>query len=63
MLDVVFAVCLIICVCIQFLSFRVPTNAVMTSRDLELRENRFVEEAIVPSQGTRQVFIVEDFSV
>jgi hypothetical protein len=63
MLDVVFAVCLIICVFIQLLSFRVPTNAVMTSRDLELCENCFAEGATDPSQGTRQVFIVEDCSV
>jgi hypothetical protein len=62
MLDLVFAVCLLICVFMQLLSFRVPTNAVMTSRDLELCENCFAE-ATDSSEGTRQVFIIEDFSV
>jgi hypothetical protein len=65
MLDVVFCslsdnLCLYIYI---FLSFRVPTNAVMTCRDLELCENCSVEETTAPPQGTRQVFIVYDFSV
>jgi hypothetical protein len=58
MLDVGFAVCLITCVFMQLLNFRVQTDAVMTSRDLELCENYFAEEATDPSQGTRQVFII-----
>lgn len=60
MFDVVFAVCLIICVFIQSLSFRVPTNEVMTYRDLEVCENCFAE-ATDSSLGTRQVHISEDF--
>lgn len=61
MFDVVFAVCLIICVFIKSLSFRVPTNEVMTCRDLELCENCFAE-ATDSFLGARLVHISEDFS-